>query len=70
MQWNCGRWQTQGLADLRALSHQLAEGDRALLADGIRGEVGERGKLLEKNELARQKIQTMISRLKSLSAEQ
>jgi cell division protein ZapB len=34
------------------------------------GLVGERGQLLEKNELARQKIQTMINRLKNMSTEQ
>lgn len=31
--------------------------------------VGERGELLQKNEMARQQIKTMISRLQSLSSE-
>ena len=30
---------------------------------------GERGKLLEQNEMARQKIETMINRLRNLNAE-
>ena len=30
---------------------------------------GERGKLMEQNEMARQKIETMINRLKNLNAE-
>jgi len=30
---------------------------------------GERGKLLEQNEIARQKIETMINRLRNLNAE-
>jgi uncharacterized protein (TIGR02449 family) len=33
------------------------------------GLVGERGTLLEKNEIARKKIKDMIDRLRSLSAE-
>jgi cell division protein ZapB len=32
--------------------------------------VGERSQLIEKNEMARQKIETMINRLRNLSAEQ
>ncbi len=34
------------------------------------GLVGERSQLIEKNEMARQKIETMINRLRNLSAEQ
>jgi cell division protein ZapB len=30
---------------------------------------GERGKLMEQNEMARQKIETMINRLRTLNAE-
>ncbi|MGB0448983.1 MAG: TIGR02449 family protein [Porticoccaceae bacterium] len=30
---------------------------------------GERGKLMEQNEMARQKIETMINRLRNLNAE-
>ena len=31
--------------------------------------VGERGQLLEKNEMARQKIETMINRLRNVAAD-
>ena len=48
---------------------QQLKTENQFLRDREAGLVGERGKLLEKNELARQKIQTMISRLKSLSTE-
>ena len=33
------------------------------------GLLGERGELIEKNEMARKKIETMINRLRTLSAE-
>ena len=51
------------------LSQQLKAENKAL-REREAGLVGERGQLLEKNELARQKIQTMINRLKNMSAEQ
>ena len=51
------------------LCQQLKVENRAL-REREAGLMGERGQLLEKNELARQKIQTMINRLKNLSAEQ
>jgi cell division protein ZapB len=51
------------------LCQQLKAENRALREREV-GLMGERGQLLEKNELARQKIQTMINRLKNLSAEQ
>ncbi len=51
------------------LCQQLKAENKAL-REREAGLVGERGQLLEKNELARQKIQTMINRLKNMSTEQ
>jgi cell division protein ZapB len=48
---------------------QQLKAENKTLREREAGLVGERGQLMEKNELARQKIQTMINRLKSLSAE-
>ena len=48
---------------------QQLKSENQVLREREAGLVGERGKLLEKNELARQKIQTMINRLKNLSTE-
>ena len=59
----------QKLDRLIELCQQL-KNENQTLREREAGLVGERGKLLEKNELARQKIQTMINRLKNLSAEQ
>ena len=49
---------------------QQLKAENRTLREREAGLMGERGQLLEKNELARQKIQTMINRLKNLSAEQ
>ncbi|MAJ80790.1 MAG: TIGR02449 family protein [Porticoccaceae bacterium] len=49
---------------------QQLKAENKSLREREAGLVGERGQLLEKNELARQKIQTMINRLKNMSAEQ
>ncbi|MBV33162.1 MAG: TIGR02449 family protein [Porticoccaceae bacterium] len=48
---------------------QQLKAENKSLREREAGLVGERGQLLEKNELARQKIQTMINRLKNMSAE-
>ena len=49
---------------------QLLKRENQALREREAGLVGERGELLEKNEMARQKIETMINRLRNLSAEQ
>jgi cell division protein ZapB len=49
---------------------QVLKRENQALREREAGLVGERGELLEKNEMARQKIETMISRLRNLSAEQ
>ena len=49
---------------------QVLKHENQALREREAGLVGERGELLEKNEMARQKIETMISRLRNLSAEQ
>ncbi len=49
---------------------QLLRRENQALREREAGLVGERGELLEKNEMARQKIETMINRLRNLSAEQ
>jgi cell division protein ZapB len=59
----------QKLDRLIGLCQQLKRENQAL-REREAGLVGERGELLEKNEMARQKIETMISRLRNLSAEQ
>ena len=59
----------QKLDRLIGLCQQLKRENQALRKREA-GLVGERGELLEKNEMARQKIETMINRLRNLSAEQ
>ena len=59
----------QKLDRLSGLCQQLKRENQAL-REREAGLVGERGELLEKNEMARQKIETMINRLRNLSAEQ
>jgi len=49
---------------------QVLKRENQALREREAGWVGERGELLEKNEMARQKIETMINRLRNLSAEQ
>ena len=49
---------------------QLLKRENQALREREAGLVGERSELLEKNEMARQKIETMINRLRNLSAEQ
>lgn len=50
------------------LCQQLKQENQAL-REREAGLVGERSQLIEKNEMARQKIETMINRLRTLSAE-
>ncbi len=57
------------LDQLIELCQQLKQENQAL-REREAGLVGERGQLIEKYEMARQKIETMISRLRNLSAEQ
>lgn len=56
------------LDNLIELCLQLKQENQALRAreDSL---VGQRGKLIEQNDMARQKIETMINRLKNLNAE-
>jgi cell division protein ZapB len=54
---------------LIGLCQQLKQENQAL-REREAGLVGERSQLIEKNEMARQKIETMINRLRHLSAEQ
>jgi cell division protein ZapB len=58
----------QKLDQLIATCQQLKR-DNAKLREREAGLVGERGTLLEQNEMARKKIKDMIDRLRSLSAE-
>jgi uncharacterized protein (TIGR02449 family) len=58
----------QKLDQLIATCQQLKD-ENSALRQREAGLVGERGELLQKNELARKQIKTMISRLQSLSAE-
>ena len=58
----------QKLDQLIAACQQLKEENTAL-REREADLVGERGELLQKNEMARQQIKTMISRLQSLSSE-
>ena len=51
------------------LCQQLKRENQAL-REREAGLVGERSQLIEKNEMARQKNETMINRLRNLSAEQ
>ena len=51
------------------LCQQLKQENQAL-REREAGLLGERSQLIEKNEMARQKIETMINRLRYLSAEQ
>ena len=51
------------------LCQQLKQ-ENQVLREREAGLVGERSQLIEKNEMARQKIETMINRLRNLSAEQ
>lgn len=51
------------------LCQQLKRENQAL-REREAGLVGERSQLIGKNEMARQKIETMINRLRNLSAEQ
>jgi len=51
------------------LCQQLKQENQAL-REREAGLVGERSQLIEKNEMARQKIETVINRLRNLSAEQ
>ena len=57
------------LVRLIELCQQLKQENQAL-REREAGLVGERSQLIEKNEMARQKIETMINRLRNLSAEQ
>ncbi len=59
----------QKLDRLIELCQHLKRENQALREREV-GLVGERTELLEKNEMARQKIETMINRLRTLSAEQ
>jgi cell division protein ZapB len=58
----------QKLDQLIATCQQLKR-ENATLREREAGLVGERGTLLEQNEMARKKIKDMIDRLRSLSAE-
>ena len=58
----------QKLDQLIAACQQLKEENTAL-REREADLVGERGELLQKNEMARQQIKTMISRLQNLSSE-
>jgi cell division protein ZapB len=58
----------QKLDQLIAACQQLKE-ENTVLREREADLVGERGELLQKNEMARQQIKTMISRLQSLSSE-
>ena len=57
----------QKLDHLIAACQQLKE-ENTVLREREADLVGERGELLQKNEMARQQIKTMISRLQSLSS--
>jgi cell division protein ZapB len=59
----------QKLDRLIELCQQLKRENQALREREV-GLMGERSELIEKNEMARQKIETMINRLRNLSAEQ
>ena len=58
----------QKLDQLIATCQKLKR-ENAALREREAGLVGERGSLLEQNEMARKKIKDMIDRLRSLSAE-
>ena len=58
----------QKLDQLIATCQQLKR-ENASLREREAGLMGERGTLLEQNEIARKKIKDMIDRLRSLSAE-
>lgn len=55
--------------DVVSLCNRLRQENRALL-DQQNELVEERSKLIEKNEMARAKVEQMISRLKSMEASQ
>ena len=59
----------QKLDQLIELCQQLKRENQTLLEREV-GLMGERSELIEKNEMARQKIEAMINRLRSMSAEQ
>lgn len=59
----------QKLDQLIELCQQLKRENQTLL-EREAGLMGERSELIEKNEMARQKIEAMINRLRSMSAEQ
>jgi cell division protein ZapB len=59
----------QKLDQLIELCQQLKRENQILL-DREAGLIGERSELIEKNEMARQKIEALINRLRSMSAEQ
>ena len=59
----------QKLDRLIELCQQLKRENQSL-RDRENHLIGERSSLMKKNELARQKVETMITRLQSLSAEQ
>ena len=59
----------QKLDQLIELCQQLKRENQILL-EREAGLMSERSELIEKNEMARQKIETMINRLRSMSAEQ
>jgi cell division protein ZapB len=59
----------QKLDQLIELCQQLKRENQILL-DREAGLMGERSDLIEKNEMARQKIEAMINRLRTMSAEQ
>jgi cell division protein ZapB len=54
---------------LIALCHKLKRENQAL-RKREENLIGERSSLMKKNEMAKQKVETMISRLQALSAEQ
>lgn len=58
----------QKLDQLIATCQQLKR-ENAVLREREAGLVGERGELLQQNEMARNKIKAMITRLQSLSTE-
>ena len=59
----------QKLDQLIELCQQLKRENQTLL-EREAGLIGERSELIEKHEMARQKIEAMINRLRSMSAEQ
>lgn len=70
---------TRNETDLNSLENQVDQlikvcdelkGENALLRERQASLVSERAKLIEKTELARSKVESMITRLKAMEAEQ